>query len=98
MRPTLMQAPFQHAIDNATQQGMQTTLKKLSDLESEIPLIKSSMGNFLSKVVIFELLALSDLGEMLVGGYHFCLFLLTLQQRSRVKIGSLVRLKKVRST
>nr|XP_039257067.1 eukaryotic translation initiation factor 4 gamma 2-like isoform X1 [Styela clava] len=67
-------------------QGMQTTLEKLSDLESEIPLIKSSMGNLLSKVVLFELLALSDLGEMLVGGYHFPLFLLTLQQMSKVKV------------
>ncbi|XP_070557334.1 eukaryotic translation initiation factor 4 gamma 2-like [Ptychodera flava] len=66
-------------------EGFQAVLDKLPELEADVPLVKSYIATAAARAVIDEVVALSDLGELLKNGTCYPLFLLILQQIRKVK-------------
>jgi translation initiation factor 4G len=57
----------------------------MSELETDVPLVKSIMARFGATAVTLDLVTLSDLAEPFEGGVHYPLFLLCLQNMHKIK-------------
>lgn len=57
----------------------------MSELEADVPLVKSHVARFGAMAVTLSLVALTDLAEPFEGGVHYPLFLLCLQHMHKVK-------------
>lgn len=55
-------------------------MDKMSDLEEEVPLVKSSVARFAASSLAENIASLEELAEPLENGVHHPLFLLCLQQ------------------
>lgn len=60
--------------------GVADILRQITDIESEIPLIKSNIAGFFARAVGAELVSLLEAAELMDGGAHHPLFLLILLQ------------------
>ncbi|XP_059161943.1 eukaryotic translation initiation factor 4 gamma 2-like [Physella acuta] len=66
-------------------EGFQQVCNKMSELETDVPLIKSIMARFGAMATTLDLVTLSDLAVPFEGGVHYPLFLLCLQNMHRIK-------------
>ena len=66
-------------------QAFRSLLDRLSELESEMPLVKSNLAKMTAQTVAHGLMTLAELAEPLKSGIHYPLFLLCLQQLQKVK-------------
>ena len=57
----------------------------MSELETDIPLVKSHVAGFGAMALTLGLVTMNQLAEPLHGGVHYPLFLLCLQHAHRVK-------------
>lgn len=57
----------------------------MSELETDVPLIKSIMARFGAMAITLDLVTLTDLAVPFEGGVHYPLFLLCLQNMHRIK-------------
>ncbi|RWS28453.1 eukaryotic translation initiation factor 4 gamma 2-like protein, partial [Leptotrombidium deliense] len=55
-------------------------LNQLSDLESDVPRVKSHVAGYIARAVSDEILSLKEVFDLVDGGQHYPLFLLCLQQ------------------
>uniref|UniRef100_F6R3K6 W2 domain-containing protein n=1 Tax=Ciona intestinalis TaxID=7719 RepID=F6R3K6_CIOIN len=62
------------------EEGLQMFFEKLSKLETSVPRSKSITASLLARLILSDLATLHGIAELLHSGYHFPLFLLTLQQ------------------
>lgn len=60
-------------------------LDQCPKIETDIPLVKSYLAQFAARAVIAELVSIAELAHPLENGTHFPLFLLCLQQASKLK-------------
>lgn len=65
--------------------GLCKVLECMSELEQEIPLVKSNVAKFAAQAVGSGIITLADLAEPLQNGSHYPFFLLCLQQLHKVK-------------
>ncbi|XP_051726041.1 eukaryotic translation initiation factor 4 gamma 2b isoform X2 [Ctenopharyngodon idella] len=68
---------FMHALLNV--------LDQCPKIEVDIPLVKSYLAQFAARAIIAELVSMAELAHPLENGNHFPLFLLCLQQASKLK-------------
>ncbi|XP_048024377.1 eukaryotic translation initiation factor 4 gamma 2b isoform X2 [Megalobrama amblycephala] len=68
---------FMHALLNV--------LDQCPKIEVDIPLVKSYLAQFAARAIIAELVSVAELAHPLENGNHFPLFLLCLQQASKLK-------------
>ncbi|XP_066278711.1 eukaryotic translation initiation factor 4 gamma 2-like isoform X1 [Branchiostoma lanceolatum] len=61
-------------------EGFEGLLQQLSDLENDIPLIKSYTAAYAARAVKDDLVPLTDVAQPMENGAHYPLFLLVLQQ------------------
>uniref|UniRef100_A0A672LT72 Eukaryotic translation initiation factor 4 gamma 2 n=1 Tax=Sinocyclocheilus grahami TaxID=75366 RepID=A0A672LT72_SINGR len=66
-------------------QALLNVLDQCPKIEVDIPLVKSYLAQFASRAVIAELVSVAELAHPLENGNHFPLFLLCLQQASKLK-------------
>ncbi|KAM4630967.1 eukaryotic translation initiation factor 4 gamma 2a, partial [Polymixia lowei] len=66
-------------------QGFLSVLDQYPKIEVDIPLVKSYLAQFAARAVIAELVSVAELASPLENGAHFPLFLLCLQQTSKLK-------------
>ncbi|RWS03662.1 eukaryotic translation initiation factor 4 gamma 2-like protein, partial [Dinothrombium tinctorium] len=60
-------------------------LNQLSELEADIPLVKSHFAGFIARAVSDEIISLKEAFELVKGGQHYPLFLLCLKQLHQIK-------------
>ncbi|CAH1786926.1 unnamed protein product, partial [Owenia fusiformis] len=60
-------------------EAFETILSKMSDLEADVPLIKSYVSKYAGRAVIDEIISLVELSEPMKQGAHYPLFMLCLQ-------------------
>ncbi|GIX77927.1 eukaryotic translation initiation factor 4 gamma 2 [Caerostris extrusa] len=61
-------------------EALKTLFNQLSELETEVPRVKSHVAGFAARGISGEIVSLSQVAEPLEGGAHYPLFLLCLQQ------------------
>uniref|UniRef100_A0A673IQM7 Eukaryotic translation initiation factor 4 gamma 2 n=1 Tax=Sinocyclocheilus rhinocerous TaxID=307959 RepID=A0A673IQM7_9TELE len=66
-------------------QALLNVLDQCPKIEVDIPLVKSYLAQFAARAVIAELVSVAELAHPLENGNHFPLFLLCLQQASKLK-------------
>lgn len=66
-------------------QAFLNVLDQCPKIELDIPLVKSYLAQFAARAVISELVSVAELAHPLENGNHFPLFLLCLQQASKLK-------------
>uniref|UniRef100_A0A8B9LGS8 Eukaryotic translation initiation factor 4, gamma 2b n=1 Tax=Astyanax mexicanus TaxID=7994 RepID=A0A8B9LGS8_ASTMX len=66
-------------------QALLNVLDQCPKIEVDIPLVKSYLAQFAARAVITELVSIAELAHPLENGTHFPLFLLCLQQASKLK-------------
>nr|XP_055030160.1 eukaryotic translation initiation factor 4 gamma 2-like isoform X2 [Misgurnus anguillicaudatus] len=66
-------------------QALLNVLDQCPKIELDIPLVKSYLAQFAARAVIAELVSVAELAHPLENGNHFPLFLLCLQQASKLK-------------
>ncbi|KAA0715340.1 Eukaryotic translation initiation factor 4 gamma 2 [Triplophysa tibetana] len=66
-------------------QALLNGLDQCPKIEVDIPLVKSYLAQFAARAVIAELVSVAELAHPLENGNHFPLFLLCLQQASKLK-------------
>ncbi|KAK6973350.1 eukaryotic translation initiation factor 4 gamma 2 [Biomphalaria glabrata] len=66
-------------------EGFKQVCNRMSDLETDVPLVKSIMARFGATAVTLGLVTLTDLAEPFEGGVHYPLFLLCLQNIHKMK-------------
>lgn len=66
-------------------QALMNVLDQCPKIETDIPLVKSYLAQFAARAVIAELVSIAELAHPLENGTHFPLFLLCLQQASKLK-------------
>jgi len=65
--------------------GFSRVCQQMSELETDIPLVKSHVAGFGAMALTLGLVTMNQLAEPLHGGVHYPLFLLCLQHAHRVK-------------
>lgn len=65
--------------------GFSRVCQQMSDLETDVPLVKSHVAGFGAMALTLGLVTMNQLAEPLQGGTHYPLFLLCLQHTHRVK-------------
>uniref|UniRef100_A0A672PUM9 Eukaryotic translation initiation factor 4 gamma 2 n=1 Tax=Sinocyclocheilus grahami TaxID=75366 RepID=A0A672PUM9_SINGR len=66
-------------------QALLNVLDQCPKIEVDIPLVKSYLAQFAARAIIAELVSVAELAHPLENGNHFPLFLLCLQQASKLK-------------
>uniref|UniRef100_A0A673K7N1 Eukaryotic translation initiation factor 4 gamma 2 n=1 Tax=Sinocyclocheilus rhinocerous TaxID=307959 RepID=A0A673K7N1_9TELE len=66
-------------------QALLNVLDQCPKIEVDIPLVKSYLAQFAARAIIAELVSVAELAHPLENGNHFPLFLLCLQQTSKLK-------------
>lgn len=66
-------------------QALLNGLDQCPKIEVDIPLVKSYLAQFAARAVIADLVSVAELAHPLENGNHFPLFLLCLQQASKLK-------------
>ncbi|XP_036440499.1 eukaryotic translation initiation factor 4 gamma 2b [Colossoma macropomum] len=66
-------------------QALLNVLDQCPKIEVDIPLVKSYLAQFAARAVITEMVSVAELAHPLENGTHFPLFLLCLQQASKLK-------------
>jgi len=66
-------------------QGFNKVCNKMSDLETDLPLVKSHVARFGAMALTLGLVTLTDLADPLENGVHYPLFLLCLQHTHKIK-------------
>ncbi|KAL7871167.1 hypothetical protein SRHO_G00086640 [Serrasalmus rhombeus] len=66
-------------------QALLNVLDQCPKIEVDIPLVKSYLAQFAARAVITEMVSIAELAHPLENGTHFPLFLLCLQQASKLK-------------
>lgn len=66
-------------------QALLSVLDQCPKIEVDMPLVKSYLAQFAARAVIAEIVSIAELAHPLENGNHFPLFLLCLQQVSKLK-------------
>uniref|UniRef100_A0A672KZ31 Eukaryotic translation initiation factor 4 gamma 2 n=1 Tax=Sinocyclocheilus grahami TaxID=75366 RepID=A0A672KZ31_SINGR len=66
-------------------QAFLSVLDQCPKIELDVPLVKSYLAQFAARAIIAELVSMAELAHPLENGTHFPLFLLCLQQMSKMK-------------
>ncbi|XP_051919598.1 eukaryotic translation initiation factor 4 gamma 2a isoform X1 [Hippocampus zosterae] len=66
-------------------QAILGVLDQCPKIEEEVPLVKSYLAQFAARAAVADLISMTDLAHQLENGAHFPLFLLCLQQMSKLK-------------
>lgn len=61
-------------------QGFKSVLEQMSDLETDVPLIKTYVAGFAAYAVCENIVTLQELAEPMENGTYYPLFLICLQQ------------------
>ena len=66
-------------------QAFSSILDQMKGLEDEVPLVRSHVAKFAARAVIDNIINLAELSEPMENGNHYPLFMLCLQQMTKLQ-------------